>query len=538
MSDHEGVSMAHPGSGSPTGQLPREPLDHQGTRGPRASRGMLALAGVIAGAAGIALSQATASALRADSSPVEAVAAGVRDLTPGPVALFLIHFVGTADKPLLLGGTGVVLLAICGYAASWGRRFPLAPDIVFTLLAAVGLAAVLHEPNPGFASSLALVVGFMTWIVTLRLLTAPLLGEVPGEEAADERRRDFLKRSVWVIGGVAVLTYAGRLASSGRRQVEQARRLLRLPVHRGVVTPGSTIGVPGIEPWRTPNQDFYVIHTALAPPSIAPEDWQLRIHGMVDKELTFDYQDLINRQLTEAWVTLCCVSNEVGGDLIGNAWWSGVLVRDLLAQAGVHPDADAVLQTSKDGWTCGTPVAALTDPDRNAMLAVAMNGAPLPVEHGFPVRMVVPGLYGYVSATKWVVDLEVTTFDRFSAFWTDRGWSERGPVKTQSRIDVPRNGANVKAGRVRVGGSVWAQHTGIKKVEYQIDGADWREAELGRVPGADTWVQWAGTVDVKPGGHRLVVRATDLSGYTQTSVRTDVVPNGASGWDSIPFDAS
>ncbi len=532
--------MAQQGSGSPTGQIPRTPLETPppGERGTDVSRGMLALAGVIAAAAGIALSEAAATALRAESSPVEAVAAAIRDLTPGPVALFLIHLVGQLDKPLLLGGTAVVLLGICGYAASWMRRFPLVPDVVFFVLAAVGLAAVLHQPNPGIGASLALMIGFITWIVTLRLLTAPLLGEIPGHAATDLRRRDFLKRSVWVMVGVGLLSVGGRMAGSGRRQVEQARRLLRLPVHRGDAPAGVSLQVPGIAPWRTPNDDFYIIHTALAPPSISPVDWELRIHGMVDHELTISYQNLIDRQLTEAWVTLCCVSNEVGGDLIGNAWWSGVLVRELLAEAGVKAGANAVLQTSKDGWTCGTPLAALTDPDRNAMLAVAMNGAPLPVQHGFPVRTVVPGLYGYVSATKWVVDMEVTTFDKFSAYWTDRGWSERGPVKTQSRIDVPGNGATVKAGSVRIGGSAWAQHTGIEKVEYQLDGADWSEAELGRVPGADTWVQWAATVDVEPGEHRVVVRATDTSGYTQTSVKTDVVPNGATGWDSIPFDAA
>jgi DMSO/TMAO reductase YedYZ molybdopterin-dependent catalytic subunit len=519
--------------------MPPEPLEPTppAERPVDVSRRLLALAGVIAGAAGIAVSEAAANALRTDSSPIVAVAAAVRDYTPGPVALSLIHLVGAADKPLLLTGTAVVALAICGYAASWMRRFPLAPDLVFFALAAVGLVAVLRLPRPGIGASLALMIGFVTWITTLRLLTAPLLGEVPGEAAEDSRRRDFLIRSAGVVGGVVVLTIAGRVAASGRAGVEQARRLLRLPVRHGEVPVGASLGVPGIEPWRTPNKDFYLIHTALAPPSISPPDWQLRIHGMVDRELTIGYQDLVDRKLTEAWITLCCVSNEVGGDLVGNAWWSGVLARELLADAGVKPGANAVLQTSRDGWTCGTPLAALTD-SRNAMLAVAMNGKPLPLEHGFPVRMVVPGLYGYVSATKWLVDLEVTTFGKFEAFWTQRGWSEKGPVKTQSRIDVPRDGDTVEAGSVRIGGSAWAQHTGIEKVEYQLDGADWKDAELGRVPGADTWVQWSATADVETGEHRVVVRATDKSGYTQTSVKTDVVPDGATGWHSVRFDAS
>jgi hypothetical protein len=257
---------------------------------------------------------------------------------------------------------------------------------------------------------------------------------------------------------------------------------------------------------------------------------------MVDREITLTYRELVERRLTEAWVTICCVSNPVGGDLIGNAWWSGVRVADLLAEAGVRPGADAVKQTSEDGWTCGTPISALTD-DRNAMLAIAMNGEPLPLEHGFPVRMVVPGLFGYVSATKWLVDLEVTSFDRFSAYWTDRGWSEKGPVKTESRIEVPRDGDDVEAGSVRVGGQAWAQHTGIESVEFRLDGDAWRTAELGRVPNDDTWVQWSGTVDVGTGTHTLAVRATDRSGYAQTAARADVVPDGATGWHNIDFNA-
>src|SRR4051812_38203294 len=294
-----GMSRADHPSGSPTGQLPREPLEAPVSHPEPVARGWFALAGVLAGAAGLALSQATATALRADSSPVEAVGTAVRDFTPRPIAVFLVHLVKHADKPLLIGGTPPVVLAIWAYAASWMRRWPLLPDLVFFLLTVIGLLAVLRLPNPGIGAPLALIVGLITWIVTLRLLTAPLLGETPHTAELDSRRRDFLLRGALVLGGVAVLSVAGRVAGSGRRHVEQARRLLRLPVKRGTVPVGASLGVSGIAPWRTLNSDFYIIHTALAPPSIAPEDWQLRIHGMVDHELTISYQDLLDRQLSE-----------------------------------------------------------------------------------------------------------------------------------------------------------------------------------------------------------------------------------------------
>ena len=207
---------------------------------------------------------------------------------------------------------------------------------------------------------------------------------------------------------------------------------------------------------------------------------------------------------------------------------------DLLAQAGLDPEADAVLQTSDDGWTCGTPLSALTD-ERNAMLAIAMNGKPLPIEHGFPVRTLVPGLYGYVSACKWVVDMEVTRFDEISAFWTEKGWGEMGPVKMSSRVDVPRSGDDVPAGGVTFAGMAWSQHTGIEAVEVAIDGGSWESAELAGVPNDDTWVQWKAVVDVEPGDHMVKVRATDKNGVVQTGVEQDVLPDGATGWHSVDF---
>ncbi|MCW2753589.1 MAG: oxidoreductase, molybdopterin binding protein [Marmoricola sp.] len=495
------------------------------------SRRYLAAAGVITGISGLVTAQSTVWAMQANNGPVVAVASAVRDKTPGHLAINLVHLVGHQDKPLLITGTTVVLLAICAWIGTQAEAHPLVPELVYFGLAVIGLFSVMRLPDSTVASTVAVVVGLITWVVVHRFLTAPIVA--PGNPEG-VTRRVFVQRVGLVGLGAAAAGLVGDLSSRGRRRVEQARRLLHLPVTRGKLPRDANVGVPGIATWRTPNDQFYRIDTAFTPPSIAPSDWSLRVHGMVDKEIRLSYDDLVGRRITEDWVTLCCVSNEVGGNLISNAWWSGVLIREILAEAGVKPGADAVLQTSKDGWTCGTPLVALTDPNRNAMLAVAMNGDPLPVEHGFPVRMVVPGLYGYVSATKWLVDLEVTQFGTFSAYWTQRGWGEMGPVKTESRIDVPRNGAHTATGTVRVGGCAWAQHTGIETVEFQIDGGPWQRAELG-VEGLDTWVQWTGSVEVAHGSHHLVVRATDKSGYTQTSVQADVLPDGATGWHTIRF---
>jgi DMSO/TMAO reductase YedYZ molybdopterin-dependent catalytic subunit len=503
-------------------------MDNPNEPAGRPSRRWLFVAGGLTGLTGIATSQAVTALLHQETSPLVAVAEVVRDRTPGSLALPLIHLVKHLDKPLLVAGTTLGLVVLAGFAGVQTVRRRWLSYVVLTVMGVLALVAVMTRPNAGPAAIVPLAVGFGTWIAVLGWLTAPRI------ESGD--RRAFLMRAgLAAVGTVAVVGF-GEWVGRGRRRVEQARKLLRLSATRGAEPSGADLGVSS-QPWRTSAQSFYQIHTAISLPAITPDTWQLRIHGMVDKPLTITYDDLVRRQLTEEWVTLCCVSNVVGGDLIGNAFWSGVLVRDLLNEAGVKPGADAVKQTSEDGWTCGTPLSALTDPDRQAMLAIAMNGKPLPIEHGFPVRMVVPGLYGYVSATKWLVDLEVTTFSSFSAYWTERGWSEKGPVKTESRIDVPRDGQEVHTGTRRFGGSAWAQHTGISKVEYQLDGGQWQEAELGKVPSDDTWVQWAGSAHLDKGNHVLVVRATDKSGYTQTPARADVVPNGATGWHTVKFSA-
>ncbi|SEC41374.1 DMSO/TMAO reductase YedYZ, molybdopterin-dependent catalytic subunit [Nocardioides exalbidus] len=495
------------------------------------------LAGVLAGLAGLATSYATAMVFTIREAPVVAVAELVIRLTPGAVAERAIQVLGHLDKPVLVGGVVVLVLACFAWAGSLARRSWWSPLPVWVALAAVGLVAVLSQRGAGVVDVLPVGVGLVTWIAVHAALVDALRRGARRPDLESRERRVF----VMVAGVIAVaslgIAVAGRVVGAGRRQVEASRQLLRIPgVTRKPAPPKTSLGLPGISPWQTSNEDFYRIDTSISVPAIEPDEWSIRIHGMVDRELTLTYSQLVARQLTESWITLNCVSNEVGGDLIGNARWSGVRLADLLEGLGVSDRADCVLQTSHDGWTCATPLAALTD-DRDAMLAVAMNGRPLPIEHGFPVRTVVPGLYGYVSATKWVVDMEVSTFADSVGYWTTRGWSAQGPVKIASRIDVPSSGDEVAVGSVSVGGMAWHQHTGISKVEVQVDGGAWEPAELGRVPSDDTWVQWALTVDLDEGDHEVRVRATGKDGETQTSAVARPDPDGSTGWHTIQVSA-
>jgi DMSO/TMAO reductase YedYZ molybdopterin-dependent catalytic subunit len=512
--------MSTPVTGAPAGELPGQAL----------------LGGVLTGLAGLAVSLVTTAVLNERLSPVTAVSEAIADVTPGRLAEAAIAAVGTWDKPLLTGGVVVGLLALSALAGHLARRAAWRGRLLFAAMGGLALAAVLGPGGGASSAVVAVVAGTLTWLVVLPVLVPATRAAGWGDEASGLDRRAFLKRA-GVVGAATVVLGAGaQLFGRRRRLVEAARSRLRLPLSRGTVPEGADLGLTDLTPWRTPNADFYRIDTAFAVPTVDVDTWRLRIHGMVENEITLTFEDLLDRQQTEAWVTLCCVSNPVGGDLIGNAWWSGVRIADLLAEARPTEGADAVLQTSEDGWTCGTPLAALTD-ERDALLAVGMNGEPLPLEHGFPVRMVVPGLYGFVSATKWLVDLEVTRFADFEAYWTQRSWAEEAPVRTQSRIDVPGGNHRADAGTLRVGGVAWAQHVGIERVEVQLDGGGWTEMELARVPNEDTWVQWSGEVTVDPGVHTLAVRATDRSGYTQTGVRRDVVPDGATGWHSVEFTA-
>jgi DMSO/TMAO reductase YedYZ molybdopterin-dependent catalytic subunit len=347
-----------------------------------------------------------------------------------------------------------------------------------------------------------------------------------------ESRRRFLK-AVGVAAGVAAVSgLAGRFLTS-RQAVTQARDAVQLPVPaEPAPTLPAGVQVPGASPYVVPNGDFYRIDTALYPPQVDPSTWQLTIHGMVRNPITITWAELLQRPMVERYVTLTCVSNEVGGDLVGNALWLGTPIKALLDEADPLPGADQVIQRAVDGWTCGSPTDVLRD-GRDALLAVGMNGQPLPIEHGFPVRMVVPGLYGYVSACKWITEIELSRFSDFDAYWVPRGWSQQAPIKTESRIDTPRDGAKRKAGTVAIAGVAWAQHRGISKVEVQIDEGPWAEATLAATVSSDTWREWSYAWPAAHGKHTVRVRATDATGATQTSEPADPAPDGASGWHTI-----
>jgi DMSO/TMAO reductase YedYZ molybdopterin-dependent catalytic subunit len=346
-------------------------------------------------------------------------------------------------------------------------------------------------------------------------------------------RREFLTSAGVAVVAAAAAGLGGRELST-RHNVSAARTALRLPrpsLGAGPLPDGTSLPIGGLSPFITPNDQFYRVDTALFLPQVDPSSWQLRIHGLVRREVVVTFDQLLHRPLIERYVTLCCVSNPVGGPYIGDAKWLGASLASLLRSAGPLAGADQLLATSVDGFTSGTPLAVVLD-GRDALVAVGMNGTALPVAHGFPARLVVPGLYGYVSACKWVTDIEVTKFSAATAYWVQRGWSVQGPIKTESRIDVPTSGATVSPGTVTVAGVAWAQHKGVDAVQVRVDRGPWQTATLAAVPNIDTWRQWSWRWDATPGAHLIEARATDATGYTQTSAIAPVEPNGATGYPS------
>jgi DMSO/TMAO reductase YedYZ molybdopterin-dependent catalytic subunit len=557
------------------------------------------LAGLLAGLAAVAVSEAVAVLLTGVTAPLLAVGNRAVDATPRPLKEFAIRTFGENDKTVLIGGVVATVAVLAVLAGMVGVRRPRLALGAFLALCAVALVAAVTDRTA--TASLALrvlpavaltLVGAATLLVLLRALRTPrsspaatstsaappaaarnrpevldstspasrarhtetvedgaprlLLGDllppsVPGDDLpAAFDRRGFLQAAVAVsaiaaAGAVVRQTFGGSAAAAQRADIV----LPKPGTAASAVGGGTSLDIPGISPFLTPNRKFYRVDTALQVPDVPVEGYTLRIHGMVDKEIELSFEDLLKRKMVERRITLTCVSNPVGGKYVGNASWLGVLVRELLEEAGVQDGADAVKTTSADNMTIGTPLSALTDPDRDAMIAVGMNGEPLPLAHGFPVRMVVPGLYGYVSATKWLVDIEVTRFADFKAYWSTRGYSVKAPIKTSSRIDVPKSFAQVKAGTsVPVAGVAWSQDRGIASVQVRVDGGPWQDATLADEDSIDTWRQWVWMWDATPGSHNLEVRATDKSGYAQTDKRVPIAPNGSTGWHNISVTAS
>ncbi|KOX11373.1 molybdopterin-binding oxidoreductase [Nocardiopsis sp. NRRL B-16309] len=490
-------------------------------------------------------------------SPVVAVGDVVVDATPAFLMEWAIALFGTADKVVLVTGITAVLFGAGAVLGVIALRRPVLGYAGLAVFALAGLAAVLLRRADDPWAAAPVVAGAAAGALALALLSrsartarrpgregrpqAPADAETAPAQVGSDRgpgRRGFVLTATGVLVGSATAGALGRwlpdaLGGAG------ARSALALPAAAEplpALPSGTDLGVPGLAPFSTPNADFYRIDTALTVPRLDSTRWRLRVHGMVDEPFEIDMDELLALPLVEADITMTCVSNQVGGDLVGNSRWLGFPLADLLRRAGVQSGADQILSTSDDGWTCGTPTEVVMD-GRDALLAVGMGGEPLPHEHGYPARMVVPGLYGFVSATKWVTDIKLTRFADERAYWARRDWAVRAPIKVMSRVDVPAPLGRVPSGDTVLAGVAWAQHRGVAAVEVSVDDGDWWEAELAQVPGIDTWVQWVAETALEPGPHTVRVRATDATGRTQTSERTEPIPDGATGWHSIRFTA-
>ncbi|NUR96745.1 MAG: molybdopterin-dependent oxidoreductase [Kribbellaceae bacterium] len=501
---------------------------------PGGNRTRGAVGGVVAAGAALAVGYLVAN-LTGGPWPVDAVGVQVIDWSPGPVKDWAVRTLGTADRPLLRVGictTLVVIAAIAGALAARGHR---RTAITITgVLGVIGLTFAIFSRSAATSTFNRLLPATITLLAAVAAMTVvtrflqPATSDSRSDQPAPagfDRRKFLVTVSALALAGGGAVGASRVVGGSG----DELRARVRVPrVRDGAGPVRAAVDVPGLSPFVTDNPKFYRVDTLLQVPRIDPREWELRVHGLVGRELRLSFDDLLQRRLIERDITLTCVSNEVGGPYVGNARWIGVPIADILREAGVQEGADAVKSTSADGLTIGTPLGALTD-GRDALFAIAMNGEPLPFEHGFPVRMVVPGLYGYVSATKWIVDFEVTRFRDFSAYWTNRGWSVEAPIKTSSRIDVPKGFANLKAGPTIAAGVAWAQHRGISKVEVRIDDGPWQRATLAPAGTTDTWRQWTYRWNATPGTHKLTVRATDGNGELQTERQAPPRPNGSSG---------
>ncbi|MEU3310705.1 molybdopterin-dependent oxidoreductase [Nocardiopsis sp. NPDC006832] len=541
--------------------MPDVTTKERGTRRPQRDTRHLMVGvglGLLVVGAALGFGELTAGLTRA-TSPVVTVGDALVDNSPPFLMEWAISLFGTADKAVLITGVVVVLVLAGALLGVVSPRRPAVGYAGLLLFTVVGLAAVFLRRADDLGAASAVVVGGAAGAVALWLLlrsARPALetGGEKGEPRAPAEAEGGTPpapgpdrgpgRRGFVLTAAGVLAATGSAGALGRFLPSMtggtgSRSALALPAPAEPLPAppsGVDLGVPGLAPFTTPNRDFYRIDTALTIPRLDSDRWTLRVHGLVDRPFEIDMDELLSRELVETDTTLTCVSNQVGGDLVGNTRWLGFPLADLLREAGVHADADQILSTSHDGWTCGTPTEVVMD-GRDALLAVGMGGEPLPHVNGYPARMVVPGLYGFVSATKWVTEIRLTRFADDQAYWARRGWGVRAPIKTMSRIDVPSPLGRVDAGEVVLAGVAWAQHRGIDAVEVRVDDGDWWEADLAAVPGIDTWVQWVAEVDVDPGMHSVEVRATDSTGFTQPAERVDPIPDGATGWHRIRFTA-
>jgi len=510
-------------------------------------RAISALIGVLAVWAALGVGHLAAGLISPASSPYLAVGDTVIRFSPEPVTEFAKVTFGTADKPILLGGMFVVITLVAAVAGLLSRRRPGPGVTAVVVLGLLGLAAVVFAPTFAPLDLVAPVLSIAAGVAAFRWLhglavraTAPAAAPAGGVS-----RRTVLAGASAAVGvGAVAAAGVGQLlaggVSSSRDTATAALRGATLAERAPAVPAGAAFPQFGTPTFLTSNADFYRIDTALRIPSISAASWRLKLHGMLGTPVTLTYDDLLSRRLVERTITMTCVSNPIGGNLISTANFVGVELRDVLMQAGIDPAADALYSTSADGWATATPMATLLEPGRGALLAVGMNGEALPPEHGFPVRMVVPGLYGYVSATKWVVDLEATTFanpDK-QGYWYQRGWAQKAPIKTMTRIDSPQPFGRAPAGDVTIAGIAWAQHTGIAAVEVAVDGGAWQRATLSDEVNVDAWRMWHTTFRLTPGSHSIQARATDKSGAVQTEQRADPIPDGASGWPNVIFNVA
>ena len=497
------------------------------------------IAGVAAAAVSLGVAQLVGIPFGARGDARTAISSSVVDLTPGPIKEWAIQALGSLDKLFLAAAVLVLIATIAAIAGTLEtQRRPLG-SVVIGAAGVLGCVAVLSRQGATAFDTIPTVAGALCGVATLRLLTGRFLADA--QDCADHDEPDAGRRRLVMLGLLGFGVVSGVVGAAITRLVHSVaadRNNFALPRPRISAPPIPADVQPkgvALPSFVTASADFYRVDTALSVPQLSRGDWRLRIHGMVDREATYGFDDLTKFEVIETVTTLTCVSNLVGGKLISTGVWTGYRLADLLAAAGVRTDADMVLSTSIDGFTAGTPVEALTD-GRNALLAVGLNGQPLPIEHGYPARLVVPGLYGYVSATKWVVDMELTRFDRAKAYWTRQGWAPRAPIKTQSRIDVPTAGQKVPIGPVVFGGVAWAQNRGVRAVEVAIDDGPWQPALQGASYSNQTWRLWSFPWQAKsPGKHTITVRATDNTGAVQTETQVGPVPDGATGWHTVDF---